>query len=238
MKNGKTSVMRCLTAALLPMAVLLSFGCGCKRGSTPIPTVGQFGAADQGIYLYKDLAVQDAEVQAFPEDRYDLEEYKGILTKEVNEYNKKNAASFQPGDPAKRNSYEPEYSAPMTLIKLEVKDGNVFQELLYATAADYTKYRANEIAEKNGEALKAGTLDKAGAEILKHAFVSPQGGSFDAAAQAVAENAGEYRYLYADFSALLYGDGDIIAYSKGAEYDKENKLVKSKDGEPVIVIFR
>ena len=230
MKKNRMAVV-CLALTLLAAALFA----GCMSNSNQ-NSIGKFGKVTNGIYLYKDLAVQDSFVEEFDTGKYDLKEYRGFLDEELAEYNKSNA--FHPGDEEVRGEHEPEYKAPITVVKCETGDGNLNQQLLYATAEDFLKYNAEELEERQGTTLQTGTLAKVDTKLLTAAFVGPDGKDLDVQALCVSKNASEYRYVITDIQSLVYGDGALIGYTKNGAYSEDNSCVTVKGGEKVIVIFR
>ena len=225
--------LRVTAIIVLVAALLLSVGCTSNGNQN---SIGKFGKVTNGIYLYKDLAVQDSYVEEFDTGKYDLKEYRGFLDEELAEYNKSNA--FHPGDEEVRGEHEPEYKAPITVVKCETAGGNLNQQLLYATAEDFIKYNAEELEGRQGTTLQTGTLQKVDTKLLTAAFVGPDGKDLDVQALCVSKNASEYRYVITDIQSLVYGDGALIGYTKNGAYSEENSCVTVKGGEKVIVIFR
>lgn len=220
----------CIASAAV---TLLASGCANSGNQN---SIGKFGKVTNGIYLYKDMAVQDSYVEEFDTKKYDLNEYRGFLDEEIAAYNKSNA--FHPGDEEVRGEHEPAYTAPITVVKCETGSGNINQQLLYATAEDFLKYNEEELESRGGSTLQTGTLQKVDTKLLTASFVGPDGKDLDVQALCVSKNAAEYRYVICDFAALLYGDGALIGYTKNGSYSAENSCVTVKGGEKVIVIFK
>ena len=223
-----------LLAGMLAMTLLAT---GCIKEET---SIGKFGAVTNGIYLYSDLAVQDSTVEEFDTKKYDLAEYRKLLDEEVKAYNTAN--EFKPGDKELRKDYEPDYVTPVTVVKCEVSGGKIRQQLLYANATDYANYRKENISEpaesENGFTFTVGTLAKVDPAILPAIFVAPSGNAVNVQELCVSSSAAKYRYVICDFEALLYGDGDLVCYTKNATYDADNLCVQVKGGEKVIAIFK
>ena len=230
----KKTGFKILLAGLLAMALLAT---GCIKEE---PSVGKFGAVTNGIYVYADLAIQDSVVEDFDTKKYDLAEYRKLLDEEVKAYNTAN--EFKPGDKELRKEHEPDYVTPVTVVKCEVSGGKIRQQLIYANATDYANYRkaniSDEAEEKSGFTFQTGTLAKVDTSILSAAFVAPSGNDVNVQELCVSSSASKYRYVICDFEALLYGDGDLVCYTKNASYDADNRCVKVKGGEKVIAIFK
>ena len=86
----------------------------------------------------------------------------------------------------------------------------------------------NGIESVRKNSAKAGVEDQSveNATVLKHPkFV------------VYVDKAGEYRFMIADFSCFMYGDGEIIAYASGMEYSKENSCASAGKAKYAIMIF-
>lgn len=210
--------------------LLVLAGCGGKTA------IGKFGKVTNGLYLYKDLAIQDSYIEEFDTSRYDFEEYRTLLDEELAAYNKSH--EFKPGDRSKRGDHEPNYQTPISVVKAEISGQNLSQQLIYANAEDYLNYHEGELKEKKGSVLSTGTLSKVDTSILTASYTSPSGQDVNVQELCVDTDAGNYRYIVCDFEALIYGDGELICYTKNASYNKDNQCVTVPGGEKVIVIYK
>ncbi len=213
-------------AMLLCLAAVLT---GCKKGSNA------FGAANNGILLYQDLAVEDVMIDDFDPAKYDLDEYKALLNQELTAYNMKN--EFKPGSAELRSEKEPIYSAPLTLTKLEQSGKKIKQQILYANTKDFLKYNEDLLPDRKGSRLSAGTLANVETVVLTAELVNAKGEKLDVEKLCVSKDAANYRYLLCDFAAVLYGEGEIIGYANGS-FDKATGSVTAPGGVLTIVIFK
>lgn len=233
--NGKRRLLSVLFAFLLVMSVLT----GCVRQEEE-EKPNTFGGSKDSLYLFKDLALQDVTIESFDTKKYDLDEYKGFLEEEIAEYNK--AHAYTPSTSADASSpagNEPQYSESVTLVRCEVMNNKLFQSLRYATASDYNSFPDNQIilSRKNGTGVVTGTLANAPQILLNTDFVTPNGTSVDLASIISSQRADEYRFMVADFTCFMYGDGEIIAYASGMEYSKENSCASLGKAKYAIMIF-
>jgi hypothetical protein len=233
--NGKRRLV-CSTLICLLLAAVIS-GCVRQKEEEKLNT---FGGTKDSFYLFRDLAVEDVTIEDFDTKKYDVDEYRGFLEEEIADYN--NAHAFIPKAEASEGAVsqdEPHYSESVTLVRCEVQKEKLFQSLLYATAADYNSFPDNQIvlSRKKGTGLVTGTLDEAPELLRKTSFVTPNGTSVDLESIITSEKASEYRFMIADFSCVMYGDGDIIAYASGMEYSAENSCAGLAKAKYAIMIF-
>lgn len=219
-----------LTVAMLVLTFVLS-GCAGDKDS-----LHKFGKTDKSLYLYADMAIQDVIVADFDTKKLDLEEYKGFLEKEVAIYN--GAHKFVPGNAEKRLKTEPEYTAPLTIVKCEVSSNMLYQQILYANVNDYNQYNEGNFEELGGTFVKTGTLAAADPEVLNTAYVTTDGAKVDVKALCNRKDAADYRYIITDFPCALYGDGKIVAIANGMKYEKEISCVGSGSANLSIVIYK
>lgn len=221
--------------SLIMAMVLCTIGCG---GETEAPTeeeiVGNFGETGKSLYLYKDLAVQDVMTADFDTSDLDLSEYRGLLDTEIAEYNKTADLIAPTGE---RGENEPAFTDPVTVVKCEVKDNKLNQQLIYANAKDFTAYNEAYLKEIGGSYIKCGTLASVDTEILKTNFVNEKGDIVDVQSLCIDSKAGNYRYIIADFDCHIYGDGKVFAFARGMEYTKNRGSVATGEAKLSIVIF-
>ncbi|MBR5340192.1 MAG: hypothetical protein IK150_08950 [Lachnospiraceae bacterium] len=227
--------LACFSLALL---LILGLLCGCVR-KDETEKLNTFGGTKDSFYLFTDLAVQDVTIENFETKKYDVKEYQGFLEEEIAEYNRTHAYTPKSADGASHSPDEPHYSESVTLVRCEVLNEKLFQSLLYATAADYNSFPDNQIvlSRKNGSGLVTGTLADAPDVLRKTSFVTPNGTSVDLESIITSQKAAEYRFMLADFSCVMYGDGEIIAYANGMEYSKENNCAGIGKAKYAIMIF-
>ena len=222
----------------LVCVLLLGVLAGCVRVEEE-EKLNTFGGTKDSFYLYRDMAVQDVMIEPFDMKKYDISEYKGFLEEEIAEYNAMHALLPKEAGAETLSQDEPRYSESVTLVKCEAQNDKLYQSLLYATAADYNTFPDNQIilSRKKGSGLITGTLKDAPEFVLNTKFVTPSGTSVDLEAIVTSEKAAEYRYMVADFSCVMYGDGDIIAYASGMEYSAENSCAGIGKAKYAIMIF-
>ena len=222
----------------LVCVLLLGVLAGCVRVEEE-EKLNTFGGTKDSFYLYRDMAVQDVMIEPFDMKKYDVSEYKGFLEEEIAEYNAMHALLPKEAGAETLSQDEPRYSESVTLVRCEAENDKLYQSLLYATAADYNTFPDNQIilSRKKGSGLITGTLQDAPEFVLNTKFVTPSGTSVDLEAIVTSEKAAEYRYMVADFSCVMYGDGDIIAYASGMEYSAENSCAGIGKAKYAIMIF-
>lgn len=222
----------------LMCVLLLGVLAGCVR-INPEEKLNTFGGTKDSFYLYRDMAVQDVMIEPFDMKKYDVSEYKGFLEEEIAEYNAMHALLPKEAGTETLSQDEPRYSESVTLVRCEAENDKLYQSLLYATAADYNTFPDNQLilSRKKGSGLITGTLQDAPEFVLNTKFVTPSGTSVDLQAIVTSEKAAEYRYMVADFSCVMYGDGDIIAYASGMEYSAENSCAGIGKAKYAIMIF-
>ena len=218
--------------------LLLGLLSGCVREPEE-QKLNTFGGTKDSFYLYRNLAVQDVTIESFETNKYDIDEYKSFLEEEIAEYNEMHALLPKDAGAETLSQDEPRYSESVTLVRCETQNDKLYQSLLYATAADYNTFPDNQIilSRKKGSGLVTGTLQDAPEFLLSTKFVTPSGTSVDLEAIVTSEKAAEYRYMVADFSCVMYGDGDIIAYASGMEYSAENSCAGIGKAKYAIMIF-
>lgn len=204
---------------------------GCKKNA-----LGAFGKTSRGLYLYADMAIQDVQIDEFNEKELDAAEYKGLLEKEIADYNAEHP--FTPDDTKNHGKKEPDFSAPITLVNCEVSGNVLNQQLIYATAADYVSFNEGTLEELGGTLVKTGKLSSVDTEVLRTSFVDVDGKPVDVNALCMGSDAAKYRYIVADFESVIYGDGNIIAFANGMKYSKANSCVTTGSAALSIVIYK
>lgn len=222
----------------LVCVLLLGLFTGCVR-QDPEEKLNTFGGTKDSFYLFRDMAVQDVMIEPFDMKKYDVSEYKGFLEEEIAEYNAMHALIPKDAGSETLSQDEPRYSESVTLVRCDAENDKLYQSLHYATAADYNTFPDNQLilSRKKGSGLITGTLADAPEFVLNTKFVTPSGTSVDLQAIVTSEKAAEYRYMVADFSCVMYGDGDIIAYASGMEYSAENSCAGIGKAKYAIMIF-
>ncbi len=233
-----------LLAAVLLLTAFLG---GCKRKPVDHNVIAKFGSTNNGILLYKNLSVGDCLFDDFDPAKYDDEEYKGYLQKDVDAYNAEHSfvkptsaeesKAAADGETLEAGPSFP-YAVPLTIEKCKEENGSLCQMFRYATAQDYINFNREEIFKRGGTTLQAGTLDKADMSVLSTLFVDEDGEAVDVQKLATDKKAGYYRYLTCNFSAVLYGEGEIIGYTQNGSFDKETYSVSVRGGQTVTVIFK
>lgn len=224
--------------SLISILILALLG-GCVR-QDPEEKLNTFGGTKDSFYLFTDLAIEDVMIESFDTKKYDIDEYRHFLEEEIADYNRSHSYTPKaPQEGGKVSQDEPHYSESVTLVRCEALNNKVYQSLLYATAEDYNSFPDNQLilSRKKGTGVITGTLANAPELLLKTAFVTPNGTSVDLQSIITSQKAAEYRFMIADFSCVLYGDGEIIAYANGMEYSKENSCAGIGKAKYAIMIF-
>ena len=201
-----------------------------------------FGKGEKDIYIFRDLSVQDVMIADFDTSKYDKDEYLGYLQEEIDAYNA--GASFVPQTAAEgeEESFTPHYTVPVSIASCTTADNKINQQLLYATAADFTKYNEEFLEEeRGGYTLQAGTLPYADASVTGATLIDPdnkEGGTLDVNEILTGKNAAKYRYVICNFDAVLYGDGEIAGYTANGSYNSDKDCITVPAGQTVIVIFK
>ncbi|MBR4767423.1 MAG: hypothetical protein IK088_00420 [Lachnospiraceae bacterium] len=223
------------TMILILAGALLLAAAGCVNGGNRIQT---FGNSDKGLYLYRDISLEDVLIADFDTSKYDLNEYRGFLDEEIAAYN--DTHDFVPVLPSARDESAVAMTAPVTVTKCMVTGGKLRQQLLYANAGDFVEYNTEEIlkSERKGAKLNAGTLEHVDGAVLAAKILKPDGEELEVNKICLSNDAGKYRFIVTDMDVVLYGDGQIVGYSSGARYDKENNCVIVPGGSVEAVIFK
>jgi len=235
--------IRRAAALLIAFSMVLTLGgCGNTGRRNQKNT---FGNAGNGIYLFRNLSVKDCQIYSFEKDYYSDSEFKTYLEKDLDEYNKAHAyhqpETMVPATDKDGETLEtvgPQAEKPIEVLTCEKKDEKLYQSLLYATPEDFILYNEEEVTKRGGTALQAGKLTEADRSVLGETYTAPDGNAFDINEAVTGKDAASYRYLLCNFEALLYGDGEIVAWTAKGTYDKDANYVKVTAGNTVIVIFR
>jgi len=211
---------------MLCVFVLLAMT-SCKKKSN------LFGQATNGLYLYNDMSVEEVMIYPFATAKYDATEYRQYLDKEIAAYNNTHNLVV-----SKYASEKHQLVQPVSVVKCEVKSNELYQHLLFATVDDYMEYAADTIAEKNGSTVVTGDFSKIyeGMDSLKYYDENGKEVSFNGIVQATGSKA--YRFIGCDCDALLYGEGNLVAYSAGGSYDATNNCVKVPAGSMTYAIYK
>ncbi len=192
------------------------------------PEVDTFGNTTNGIYLTSKLEIRDCTLYDFDTSKYDAKEYEGFLEEELAEYN---AAHPYPDEKGKKvNAIEVETCS--------VSKNVLTQILKYYDAADFLEYNKSELQKRSGSILKAGTLLSPDSALSSMEFVDPSGKAVDISGWTGESKGSSYRYMICDIKAVLYGEGKVVAYSKGAVYTKDLNCINSAGGKKVAIIFK
>ena len=212
---------------LLAACMLIVFT-GCSGSGSSGNRNNTFGEETNGLYLMSDLQVKDCMKYDFDTKKYDAKEYEGFLKEELEAYNK---------DHVYQDEDEKTYEA-ITIEKCSADKNVLTQILKYYDIADYLNYNKTELQKRSGKTAAAGTLDEAAAAVQELKYKNPAGEDVDIQTLINDKKAESYRYLTTDLQAVLYGDGEIIAYSTNASYTQDLNCVTAKGGENVAVIFK
>ena len=212
-------------------------GCSCsacKKG----PKIQTFGNVTNGIYYYADRHLQDVFITDFDESRYDAEEFAGYLSKDIEAYNAEHdyicpVYLDEEGNQVPTNTL----TKAITIERCSSKDNELTMRLFYGTVQDYVNYNAEEIEKRGGTNLEAGVLTPDNTALLSLSYINTEGEAVDFNELLSARRAPEYRYVTCDFEAVLYGEGDIIAYTTNGSYDAKGNCVNVSGGQRVTVVF-
>ncbi len=226
---------RFLAAILLPVLAIAVLS-GCKHN-----TSNAFGELTDSVYLFRDLAIEDLVFSDFDTSKYDAEEFKGYLQEDIDKYNgshefvKPEEVALLEGE----TTFEPEITVPIAIAKCAADKNVLDQRLVYANARDYMNYNGEEILKRGGDHMYTGTLSLVDSSILTTPYTDTKGKEININDLCQKEDAGTYRYIAVNFRAVVYGDGYIVAYSQGGEYDESGNCVKVPgNGREVVVIYK
>jgi len=217
--------------------LLLALLPGCRQHNTS----NAFGEADQSIYLFRDLALEDIVLSDFDTSKYDADEFKGFLAEDIEKYNASHPFVKPEDVPLLEGetTFEPEITKPINIEKCAASNNRLDQRLVYANADDYMNYNEEEIAKRGGTHVYTGTLAMVDSSILTTTYVDTKGKEVNISELCVKEDASSYRYIALDFAATVYGDGYIVAYSDGGTYsDAGNCVTVPGNGREVVVIYK
>ena len=228
-----------LTAVVLAALLALSLS-ACKeegpKGMNP-----NFGAGNSDIYLYSDLSVRDVMIDDFDTSKYDKDEYLSYLQVELDKYNENAPFVPQTAAEGEEEGFTPHYTVPVSVASCKTENNKINQQLLYATAQDFTNYNREALEDRGGYTLQAGTLPYADASVTGAALVDPDskdGGTVNIQDILTGRNADKYRFVICNFEAVLYGDGDVVGYTANGSFDSAKNCVTVPAGQTVIVLFR
>lgn len=242
-------ILACVTIVLLGTGCFLdeAFSCiglkSCKGNDRVM--IDTFGGVTNGIYMHRDLTLTDVLiVGGFDKDYYDAEELKTLWQMEIDEYNAEHdyitptvCVEEKKRSKEETTAYAPAVTTPITVLTCSEKDGELTMQLTYANAVDYRNYNADEIARRGGTALKTGTLAAMDMDLQALNYTNEKGEPVNLAEMVGRDNPQTYRYIYCDFEAVLYGEGEIVAVSKFENYNAKNNCVTVNPGEGVCVVL-
>ncbi len=226
---------------LIAAAALLALSLAACGNRTARGENKNFGQGEKDIYIYRDLAVRDVMIDDFDTEKYDKDEYLGYLQEEIDAYNA--TASFVPQTAAEgeEENFTPHYTVPVSVASCTAEENKINQQLLYATAADFTKYNEEFLPERGGYTLQAGTLPYADASVTGATLIDPEseeGKTVDVQEILTGKSADDYRFVICNFDAVLYGDGDIVGMTSNGVFDKDKYCVSVPAGQTVVVLFK
>ena len=232
-----------VSTALLLFSLCLSglFGCGKEEVEDDVK---KFGVADGSLYIYANNVIKDCSIFDFDTSRYDAEEYRGFLEEEISAYN--DSAAFVPQKEEtdeKGNVIEPPvtYTKPVEISELSAKDKALNVQLLYATPEDFFGWQkhfdAEAFSKRGGSIIETGKLvDNTAVQGMN--FVDRKGEALDMEKLLKKKTASGVRYVTIDVECVLFGDGNILAYTEGAELDAENNNFHVKGGQKITVLYQ
>ena len=222
-----------LLLAVLVSVLLMASGCDNKPKGT------KFGNQTNGIYLTERLHLMDSMVAEFDTSKYVLEEYRAFLDEEIDAYNESHPFE-KPADEYDRDGklIPQEVTAPIAVRKCEVSNNWIFQELVYATNADFLKYNESTLEkERGGKKLLTGYLSYVDAEIIDLSYVNAKGESVSVRSLCESSKADQYMYIVVDFEANLYGEGELVCWH-GGKYNAENDFLEVPAGTYAVAVFK
>lgn len=224
-------------AVLMAVGMILA-AAGCGKGKHS--GVNTFGNTTNGIYVHKDASVQDVVYYDFDTEKYDADEFRTFLQKELDEYNA--GHEFVKPEPETNADgevvSESAMTAPIEIVECSAKDNELCVQLLYANANDYLTYMAESVEERGGNTLQSGYLLYADDSVKNAAFVDEDGEAVDMEKILGSKKAEQYRYVICNFESVVYSDGDVCGYTVNGTYSKENNCVSVPAGQEVIVLFK
>ena len=226
-------------AAVLSAVLLLALT-GCQDKG-PQGMNQNFGGGAKDIYVYKDLSVQDVMIDDFDTGKYDKDEYVSYLQEELDAYNASAAFVPQTAAEGEEDNFTPHFTVPISVASCTVTDNKINQQLLYATAADFTKYNEAFLEERGGYTLQAGTLPFADASVTGATLIDPDskdGAALDIQNILTGKKADQYRFVICNFDAVIYGDGEVAGYTSNGSFDSSKNCVTVPAGQTVVVLFR
>jgi len=224
------------------LIVVLALSCvGCTKKEEEGERINTFGSSDDGLYLYKNLTVQDITFYDFDTEKYDAEEYRGFLQLDIDEYN--NTHEFNAPTPETNEEGTVIdtniMKAPIEIQIVDTKDNVLEQQIRYATTFDYVEYNTSELEKRGGTKLDVGTLALVDSAVLEYSYLNQKGEEVILGELCgEGEDTSSYRYILCGFKAVLYGDGDIVAYSSNLTYDATHNCVTVPEGQTGVVIFK
>ena len=221
--------------------VLLLFSLAACNRKGPVSVSESFGTSTKDVAVFRDLAVQDVMIDDFDTSKYDKDEYLSYLQEDIDAYN--STATFVPQTAAEgeEETFTPHYTVPVSVASCTAEENKINQQILYATAADFTAFNEEALEERGGHTLQAGTLPFADASVTGAALVDPDsknGENLDVQDILTGRHADDYRFVICNFDAVLYVEGEIEGYTSNAAVDLEKNCVTVPAGETVIVVFR
>ncbi len=128
-------------------------------------------------------------------------------------------------------------TAAAAVVKCEAKDNLLETRMLYSSADDLTAFDADSLLQRSGSTVAAGVMTSAPDAVLNASLIDSAGEAFEMEKILEKNKGDQYRYIICDAASVLYGDGNVIAYSQNGVYTKSYGCVEVPEGETVIVIF-
>ena len=226
---------------LLSVCCLGLFACGQEEQEDDVK---KFGVADGSLYIYANNALMDCSIVDFDTSRYDVEEYRGFLEEEIGVYN--DSAVFVPQTPEtdeKGNEIKPPvtYTRPVEISSISAEDNKMNLQLLYATPEDFfgwqEHYDKDAFSKRGGSIIEAGKLVD-NETVQGMTFVDRKGEALDMEKLLKRKNVSDVRYVTIDVECVLFGDGNILAYTEGADLDAANNNFHVKGGQKITVLYQ
>ena len=179
---------------------------GCNRNKT----INTEEVDTNTVMIKNDGSVEEATIEAFDKDYYNIDELQSFIVDKINEYKKIG------GDDA----------IVLGEDDLKLIDGNAVLVLKYKSLKDYNAFTNNEVILTSAESAKKGGI------TLPDTFMNASDGSY--VSTEVALKNSKYKVIVIDENTDVLVDG-VIKYFSNATLLSKNKIQTGSNGETVIV---
>ena len=223
-------------------AVLLLFVCcfglfACGEEEKP-DDIKVFGSVDGSIYVYSNSAIKDCSIVDFDTSKYDIEEYSDLLEEDIDLFNEDMPFTPQEGNEGKKTEKP---TQPVAISSIEAKDNQMTLQLLYATPADFfawqKHYDEKAFNERGGSVIESGSLQD-DPSVQELSFIDREGEPLDMEKLLKNKKIESVYYVTIDVGCILYSEGNILAYTAGADLDSENNNFRVQGGQKITVLYQ